>query len=195
VKPTDVAQVVVDALPEALCVAALGTAVSALRVASGDAAHFYYGAAMGSALPGAMGVAEALPDRVVVALLGDGELLMGASTLWSLSAYRPPNLITVVLADGKYSITGGQRLPSPPRFVEVAQALGGLGAARVLTAESLRAALLDLDRPCLIEAVVDEWAWPGPSPFVDPARVRVAFEDNVADGAIGTIRALTSGAL
>ena len=194
-KPTDVAQVVVDALPEALCVAALGTAVSALRAASGDAAHYYYGAAMGSALPGAMGVAEALPDRLVVALLGDGELLMGASALWSLAAYRPANLLTVVLADGKYSITGGQRLPAPPRFVEVAQALGGLAAARVHTTESLGEALLELHRPCLIEAVVHEWAWPGPSPFVDPARVRAGFEDNVANGTIGTIRALTSGAL
>jgi thiamine pyrophosphate-dependent acetolactate synthase large subunit-like protein len=164
-----------------------------LRVASSDGAHYYYGAAMGSALPGAMGVAEALPDRVVVALLGDGDLLMGASALWSLSAYRPPNLLAVVLADGKYSITGRQQLPAS-RFVEVAQALGGIGAARVPTAESLRTALLDLDRPCLIEAVVDEWAWPGPSPFVDPARVRIAFEDNVASGTTGTIRALTSGA-
>ncbi|MGH3402216.1 MAG: thiamine pyrophosphate-dependent enzyme [Streptosporangiaceae bacterium] len=33
---------------------------------------------MGSALAAAMGVAEAVPDRLVVALLGDGELLMGA---------------------------------------------------------------------------------------------------------------------
>jgi thiamine pyrophosphate-dependent acetolactate synthase large subunit-like protein len=194
VKPTDVAQAVVHTFPEALCVAALGTAVSALRMASGDGPHWYYGAAMGSALAGAMGVAEALPDRLVVALLGDGELLMGASTLWSVSAYRPANLIGVVLADGKYSITGGQQLAPSPRFVEVSQALGGIDSARVRTAELLRTALLDLHRPCLIEAVVDDWVWPGPSPFVDPARVRIAFEDNVADGTIGTIRALTSGA-
>lgn len=192
-KPTDVAEAIVGALPDALCVAALGTAVSALRAASGDAAHYYYGAAMGSALPGAMGVAEALPERTVVALLGDGELLMGVGALWSLSAYRPTNLAAVVLADGRYSITGGQTIPTSARFVEVAQALGGIAARRVETPDALRDALLTLERPSLIEAVIDEWAWPGPSPFVDPARVRISIEDGIVNREITTVRALTSG--
>jgi phosphonopyruvate decarboxylase len=80
-------------------VSSLGTATSALRSASSDGAHLYLGASMGSALAAAMGVAEAVPGRLVAALLGDGELLMAASTLWSVAAYRPPNLIAVVLSD------------------------------------------------------------------------------------------------
>ena len=192
-KPTDVAQVIIDTLPDALCLASLGTAVSALRVATNDGPHYYYGASMGSALAGAMGVAEAVPGRVVVALLGDGEMLMGAASLWSVAAYRPPNLIAVILSDGVYSITGGQQLMPRTRFSEVAKTIGGIDGTRVETADELSRALLELDRPALIEAVVTERIWPGLSPFVDPARVRIAFEDNIAGVGEGRVRALTSG--
>jgi len=127
-------------------------------------------------------VAEAGPDRLVVALLGDGELLMGASTLWSVSAYRPSNLVAVVLSDGLYAITGGQRLSSPPRFAEVAHSLGSIAGLRVSSDDDLRRALVQRRRPSLIEVEVAERAWPGPSPFVDPAKVRLAFAANVGRG-------------
>jgi thiamine pyrophosphate-dependent acetolactate synthase large subunit-like protein len=180
VNVNDVAAAVVATLPDALCVSSLGTATSALRQATDDGPHFYFGAAMGSALAAALGVAEAAPERTVVALLGDGELLMGAATLFSVSAYQPANLLTVVLADGAYSITGGQPLSSEPRFVEAALGVGGIAARRVDTVAALREALVELDRPSLIEATLDERVWPGPSPFVDPAKVRLAFEANAA---------------
>jgi thiamine pyrophosphate-dependent acetolactate synthase large subunit-like protein len=182
VKATDVARAIVDTYPAALCVSSLGTATSALRAASDDGPHFYLGAAMGSALAAAMGVAEAVPDRLVIALLGDGELLMGASTLWSVSAYRPGNLIAVVLSDGVYGITGGQQLSSQTRFAAVAEALGGIAGTRVGAEAELRAALRELGRPSVIEVELSERAWPGPSPFVDPAQVRFTFAANVARG-------------
>jgi thiamine pyrophosphate-dependent acetolactate synthase large subunit-like protein len=178
VRPADIAAAIVRTLPEALCVSSLGTATSALRSASGDGPHLYLGASMGSALAAAMGVAEAVPGRLVVALLGDGELLMGASTLWSVAAYRPPNLIAVVLSDDAYSITGQQPLSLPPRFADVAQSLGGIAGLRVHDDDQLCTALIQLPRPSLIEAEVTDAAWPGPSPFVDPAVVRIAFTAN-----------------
>lgn len=177
-RPCDVATAVVESLPDALCVSSLGTATSALRAATGDGPHLYLGASMGSALAIALGVAEAVPNRAVVAVLGDGELLMGVGTLWSVSAYRPGNLLAVVLSDGAYAITGGQPLNAPPRFAEVGAALGGLAGVRVAAGTDLRSALADLPRPGLIEVVVDEREWPGPSPFVDPAAVRAAFNAN-----------------
>jgi thiamine pyrophosphate-dependent acetolactate synthase large subunit-like protein len=182
VRATEVAAAVVETFPNALCVSSLGTATSALRSASADGPHFYLGASMGSALASAMGVAEAVPDRLVVALLGDGELLMGAGALWSVSAYRPPNLVAVVLSDGVYGITGGQQLSAPTRFAEVAAALGGITGRRVSSDTDLRRALIEMDRPSIIEVVLDEQAWPGPSPFVDPAKVRLAFSANARHG-------------
>lgn len=178
-KAVDVARAVLAAEPEALVVASLGTATSALRAASDDAPHLYLGGAMGCALPAALGVADALPGRRVVALLGDGELLMGATALWSLAALAPANLLAVVLADGAYSITGGQPLGGPGRFAEVAATLG-VASRRVESAEAVVEAAAALPRPALVEAAVTEVEWPGPSAFVDPAVTRHRFEQAAA---------------
>jgi thiamine pyrophosphate-dependent acetolactate synthase large subunit-like protein len=123
----------------------------------------------------ALGVAEKRPERRVVAILGDGESLMGASSLWTLAGARTPNLTAVVLADGHYSITGGQPLGVPGSFADVARTLG-LAAATTADEADLEAFLRDPARPALVEARCDERAWPGPSPFVDPPVVRWRFE-------------------
>ena len=164
-----------EAVPGALFVSSLGTATSALRQASGDGPHLYLGGSMGCGLAVGLGVAERRPEREVVAVLGDGETLMGASALWSLAGLRPGNLLVAVLADGHYSITGGQRLGGPPVFAEVARALG-LDAAVADSVEGIADAARTLPRPAVLEIRYDERTWPGPSPFVDPPVVRWRFE-------------------
>jgi thiamine pyrophosphate-dependent acetolactate synthase large subunit-like protein len=178
----DVAAALVRHDPDALFVASLGTATSALRKASDDGPHLYFGGAMGSALPTALGIADAVPARQVFALLGDGELLMGASSLWSLSSLAPRNLVVVVLADGCYSITGGQPLTGDTRFAEVANTLPGLSGAQATSIDELLSVLGTIARPGLIEALIDDRTWPGCSPFVDPHLVRARFAANIVAG-------------
>lgn len=176
----DVAAALVRHAPDALFVASLGTATSALRKASNDGPHLYFGGAMGCALPTALGVADAVPARQVFALLGDGELLMGASSLWSVSSLAPRNLVVVVLADGRYSITGGQPLGEATHFAEVADTLPGLSGARATSVDELSSVLGTIARPGLVEAMIDDRAWPGASPFIDPHAVSARFAANVA---------------
>jgi thiamine pyrophosphate-dependent acetolactate synthase large subunit-like protein len=178
----EVALTLVEQAPEALLVSSLGTATSALRCASDDGPHFYFGGAMGSATAAALGVADALPERDVIALVGDGELLMGASTLWSISALAPSNLLLVTLSDGHYSITGGQAIAPETRFSEVAQSLQHLAAARAHSTDELASLVSALPRPGLVEAVLTDRTWPGWSPFVDPHRVRTRFAEHVNGG-------------
>ena len=175
----DVAHTLVENAPDALFVSSLGTATSALRHASHDGPHFYFGGAMGSCAATALGIADALPERAVIALVGDGELLMGASTLWSISALAPANLLLVTLLDGCYSITGSQPIAAEPRFVEVAQSLRHLAADRAHSTDELASLVATLPRPGLVEAVVADRIWPGCSPFVDPLRVRERFAARV----------------
>ncbi len=172
---TDVTRAVLDAARSALFVSSLGTATSALRRASNDGPHLYLGGSMGSALAAAIGVAVRCPERHVVCLLGDGEMLMGASTLWSLAGVRPSNLLAVVLCDGHYTITGGQPLGAPSAFAAVAAQLD-LSSSVATTAREVTDAVHTLPRPALLEVRYDERAWPGPSPFVDPPLVRLRFE-------------------
>ena len=65
-------------------------------------------------------------------------------------------------------------------LVAVVQALGGIAGLRVNSDSDLRRTLGELERPSLIEAELTESAWPGPSPFVDPAQVRLTFAANAA---------------
>jgi thiamine pyrophosphate-dependent acetolactate synthase large subunit-like protein len=175
VKPAEAVAGAVSGAPGALFVSSLGTATSALRLASGDGPHLYLGGAMGCGLAVALGVAEARPERAVVAVVGDGDLLMGAGSLWSLSGLRPPNLLVLILDDGRYSITGGQDVIAPAALAAVVEALPGVESARASSPSTVAAAVRSVSRPGVVVAEIDEPAWPGPSPFVDPPLVRRRF--------------------
>lgn len=177
-------QALLDGAPEAIVVASLGTATSALRAASDDGPHLYMGGSMGSALAVAIGVAEKRRERRVLAVLGDGEALMGAGTLWTLAGASLPNLTAAVLCDGHYSITGGQSMGVPTAFAEVGRALG-LTTASAETAEEIVQHLRRTEPPSLIEIRYAERGWLGPSPFVDPPVVRWRF-GRALDGIGGT---------
>jgi thiamine pyrophosphate-dependent acetolactate synthase large subunit-like protein len=180
VKPSEAVAAVHANCVDALFVSSLGTATSALRLASDDGAHLYLGGAMGCGLAVALGVAEARPEREVVAILGDGDLLMGASSLWSLSGLRPGNLLVLVLDDGRYSITGGQAVIAPQATRAVVGALPGVTCTEATSPDEISAAATSPGRPAIVIARIDEPEWPGPSPFVDPPLVRRRFAARVA---------------
>ena len=168
---TSAVRMAVAKRPHALFVSSLGTATSALRKATDDGPHLYLGGAMGSGLAVALGVAHNSSNTEVVAVIGDGDLLMGAGSLWDLASLRPANLTVVVLSDGAYSITGGQTLGCPARAQAVALALG-LAAGAADDEDELAELLSDMNIR-VIEANVQPGApWPGPSPFVDPWLVK-----------------------
>jgi thiamine pyrophosphate-dependent acetolactate synthase large subunit-like protein len=164
--------------PDDLCVSSLGTATSALRAATDDAPHLYLGGAMGSGLAAALGVAERCPDRPVMAILGDGELLMGAGSLWSLAGLRPQNLLVLVLDDGRYVITGGQPLIAG----ELNAVIRGFSTISVSEAMSPAevASAVELSRPRVVVARVSGPSPSGPSPFVNPRLVPARFLSRVA---------------
>lgn len=168
--------------PDALYVAALGTVTSALRTVSSDGPHLYFGGAMGSATPAALGIAERVAPRLVIAAVGDGELLMGARTLWSIAGARPSNLLVVVMADGKYSMTGGQRIEAPLAAADAAQVIPGMAGRRVSCTEELARTIDELPLPGVVEAVLSDGIEPLASPFVEPYRVRFAFEAEIERG-------------
>jgi thiamine pyrophosphate-dependent acetolactate synthase large subunit-like protein len=70
--------------------------------------NFYMLGSMGLACPIALGVALAQPHRHVVALEGDGSLLMQLGCLATIAMLKPPNLTIVVMDNGIYQITGSQ---------------------------------------------------------------------------------------
>ena len=70
--------------------------------------NFYMLGSMGLAIPIALGVAIAQPQRHVVALEGDGSLLMQLGCLTTIAMLGTKNLTMVVMDNRIYQITGSQ---------------------------------------------------------------------------------------
>lgn len=91
-----------------LVVAGLGSAIWDAETAGETPLNFYLLGAMGSAVPTALGLATAQPDKRVMALVGDAELAMGLWALATIGWRKPQNLTVVCLDNGRFGETGGQ---------------------------------------------------------------------------------------
>jgi phosphonopyruvate decarboxylase len=69
---------------------------------------FALGGAMGAALSMGLGLALAQPKRRVLAITGDGELLMNVGTLATIALQNPRNMAIVCVDNGHYGETGNQ---------------------------------------------------------------------------------------
>ncbi|MGE3067184.1 MAG: thiamine pyrophosphate-dependent enzyme [Hyphomicrobiaceae bacterium] len=138
--------------------------------ASGDSADYLYSwGGMGLAVPTALGIALAQPKRRVLALTGDGEMLMGIGSLGVVADQAPKNLAILVLDNERFSETGRQRGLTSGR-VDIAAVARGFGIAHTLqvTDTGQMAELADLlfktPGPCLAVAKIaiteDPWRLP-----------------------------------
>ena len=141
--------------------------------------NFYMLGSMGLAIPIALGVAIAQPQRHVVALEGDGSLLMQLGCLATVAMRAPKNLTMVVWDNGIYQITGGQPTASAAAADLVAIARGS-GIVRSAWAadeqdfERLFAVALAEGGPSLIAARIDDKPGVGTTDR-DPVRIRAGF--------------------
>jgi benzoylformate decarboxylase len=145
-------------------------------VRSDDAQSFFglRGGGIGWGLPAAIGVKLALPDRPVVALVGDGSAMYTCQALWS-AAHEQVGVVFVILNNRSYRIlkqrtnamkgfaaqtdryVGMDLLDPPVDYVGLARALGVKGARTAQLGEAVelvRAALRE-SGPSLIEVELD----------------------------------------
>jgi len=139
----------------------------------------YFGArggGIGQALPGAIGVKVACPDRPVVAISGDGSSMYSIQALWTAAHHDLP-IVFVILNNGEYRILKHnmdvyrQRFGAKPDrpylhmdlgkprlgFLDLARGLG-VSAERITTPGELTGALsraIAAKRPHLIEVVIE----------------------------------------
>ncbi len=103
-----VARLVADRDENLLAISGLGNPSWDLMAAGDHPLNFYDLGAMGSASALGLGLALAQPERRVLVITGDGELLMGLGTLATIMGPKPKNLAIAVLDNEAYGETGLQ---------------------------------------------------------------------------------------
>jgi len=154
-----------------------GIAREMLAVAGRKGNHFISLDAMGQTVPVALGLALGLEHRTevgkVIAIEGDGSLLMGMSVLSTVGHLKPETLVVYVLDNGVYLATGGQPTASADiDFAAVATACSWRGARDVRTADELAAATdwaLTTEGPVLIRVRISTAQLPAGYFLEDPA--------------------------
>ena len=141
--------------------------------------NFYMLGSMGLAVPIALGVALAQPQRKVIALEGDGSLLMQLGCLGTVAARAQKNLAIVIMDNGAYQITGGQKTVTDQcvDLVAVAKASGlaqSAWAADESAFEELISLSLKEDGPWLIGCRIDN-AKPVDTTERDPPKLKDQF--------------------
>jgi len=147
---------------------------------------FYMLGSMGQVASIALGLAMTRAERIV-ALDGDGNLLMGFGGLAMVGGVKPSNLFHLVLDNGCYATTGGQ--PALSQKVDLAAAAAGAGYAwgrRCSSGDHARGVMeswLAAKGPALLDLVVDAEE-PDPAPRVPMSpeematRIRAALTGN-----------------
>ncbi|PWT89134.1 MAG: thiamine pyrophosphate-binding protein [Proteobacteria bacterium] len=130
--------------------------------------------------PVALGIAMALPRRRVVALDGDGSMLLGPGVLTTLGRYAVPNLLTIIFDNENYN--SGGVVPSATAFgadlARMARAAGVENAATVRTLEEFdKASATALDAPSMwvLVAKIDREPVPVPRPRIDGKESKYRF--------------------
>ena len=160
-----------------------GLAGTAKDVASlsGDGENvFTMAGAMGAAVSIGLGLALSRPEKRVLVVTGDGELLMNVGALATVGVMRPPNLAIVCVDNGHYGETGGQRSHTSLGVdLEAIAAGSGIPATRTVAAESDIPNASRLIRESNAPAFVVLKVSPGDPPAykrnMDPAACRVRF--------------------
>ena len=94
---------------DTLVVTGLGDAANDVAALTDQGANvFAMDGVMGAAVSVGLGLALAQPQRRVLVVTGDGELLMNVGALATVAVQRPANLGVLCLDNGSYELTGGQ---------------------------------------------------------------------------------------
>ena len=160
-------------------IAGIGNANFDLYAAGHRPQNFYMLGSMGLTCPIALGVALAQPERGVIALEGDGSILMGLGCLATIANQKPRNLTIIIWDNGIYQITGKQAAATSGATDIVAVARGaGIAASEWVRDEAHFERLLDRrfeeGGPTLLAVKIDDAPGQGQTPR-DPTLIRSRF--------------------
>ena len=181
-----VARLVADRTDDLLVVGGLGAATWDLAAAGEHHLDFGLWGAMGGAVMIGLGLALTQPEKRVLVVTGDGEMLMGMGSLSTVAMQQPANLAIVVLDNGLYGETGGQPSHTAHGTDLAAVARGcGIPVAATIAEDERLADAVALAREARGPVLAVIKIAPDASPLALPERDPVALKDRFR-AALGT---------
>jgi thiamine pyrophosphate-dependent acetolactate synthase large subunit-like protein len=179
----EVVKAILDRRGDALVVTGLGSSCYDCGVHD-HLNTFYLWGAMGAAAMVGLGLALAQPERRVIVVTGDGEMLMGLGALATIGAKQPQNLSIVVMDNELYAETGMQ-----PTHTAKGVSLSGMAKAAtfayaetVYTQDELDrgiAAIYDTAGPALVDIKVSNKRYPMSIRLRDGAHIKNRFREHL----------------
>jgi thiamine pyrophosphate-dependent acetolactate synthase large subunit-like protein len=128
---------------DTLVIAGLGQCAYDITAVSPSPRNFGLLGGMGLAVPIGIGLATAQPDKRVIVITGDGEMLMGLGSLTTVATQQLRNLAIVILDNERFGETGGQPTPTAgPTNLSAMAAAAGIQVTGMVTEESKIQALV-----------------------------------------------------
>ena len=138
-----------DARNGALVVTGLGSPSYDVHAAGDRDDNFYLWGAMGGAALTGLGLAQAQPDKRVMVITGDGEMLMAFGAMATISVASPCNLDIIILDNQRFGETGMQESHTAQGidFAAVAAACGFARTKVLATLDEVDALAVELNKP------------------------------------------------
>jgi sulfopyruvate decarboxylase subunit beta len=163
--------------PQALVVTSLGNASYLWATLHDAPENFYFEDAMGLALPLALGLSIAQPDRPVIVVEGDGGLLMHMGALVTVGAVNPANLTVLIIQNGVHAASGGQPLTNATLDLAQLARSAGISSSENITepealAARMRASATRGGAGCLVLATEPDLEVVPPPVILDPVVIK-----------------------
>lgn len=148
--------------------------------------NFYMLGSMGLASSIGFGVAYNLPNRKIVVIDGDGNILMNLGSLATIGHFAPKNLVHFVLDNEMHASTGGQpTVSNTVRLEEVARAAGYRTAKKVSSSEDLHVAVKEVlnttEGPSFVLVKIEKGEKEVPRVSHEPTHIKGRFMDAIAN--------------
>ncbi len=172
---------------ELIVVSGLGSATYDVAAAGDHPLNVYQWGGMGGTAMIGLGIALAQPNRRVVVITGDGEMLMGLGSLATIGVKQPENLSIVVLDNERYGETGMQasHTSSGVNLVAIARSCAFKESrlvSDITEAPSVRDALHRAQGPVFIQAKISRDDVPRVLPTRDGHEMRLRLASALAKG-------------
>lgn len=180
---SDVLKTLIPMISDELVVCNIGLPSQEMHLLDDQPSNFYMLGTMGLASSIGLGLAMAQPKKVI-AIDGDGSVLMNLGSLPTIANNQVPNFILLIIDNGSYGSTGDQPTYAGMKtsLTEVAKACGCDNVVECSaedTADAMRAAL-DADQTTIIVSKCESGNIKVPVIEMDPVVIRDRFMSVVA---------------